>query len=166
MLRTADIDMASSVTPNEVDVFLDNRAWAIHSTFHTLLKASPGTAIFGCNMLFDIPFLGDWNEIGENRQLQTDLNMCIASTFECFEGYTHHEHPQKLYQLAWGVAAHQFEGWHGAQGFMWGANGPFLLAAAVVVAVVMPIVCYCSVAIAQTTSIRWKPSILSISGKL
>jgi hypothetical protein len=29
MLRTAKIDMADSVTPNDVVVFLDNAAWAI-----------------------------------------------------------------------------------------------------------------------------------------
>jgi hypothetical protein len=32
MLRTAEIDMADSVTPDEVDVFLDNAAWAICGT--------------------------------------------------------------------------------------------------------------------------------------
>ncbi len=32
MLHTAKIDMAELVTPNDVDVFLDNRAWAICST--------------------------------------------------------------------------------------------------------------------------------------
>jgi hypothetical protein len=47
MLHTAEIDMADSVTPDDVDVFLDNTAWAICSTYHTVLKASPGAAIFG-----------------------------------------------------------------------------------------------------------------------
>jgi hypothetical protein len=47
MLRTAKIDMAKSVTPDDVDDFLDNVAWAICSTYHTVLKASPGAAIFG-----------------------------------------------------------------------------------------------------------------------
>ncbi len=46
-LRTAKIDMANSVTPNDVGVFLDNVAWVICSTYHTVLKASPGAAIFG-----------------------------------------------------------------------------------------------------------------------
>ncbi len=46
MLCTAELDMADSVTPNNVDVFLDNAAWAIHSIYHTVLKASPGAAIF------------------------------------------------------------------------------------------------------------------------
>jgi hypothetical protein len=72
MLRTAELDMANSVTPNDVDVFLDNAAWAIHSTYHTVLKASPGAAIFGCNMLFYIPFMADWHKIGEPRQSLTD----------------------------------------------------------------------------------------------
>ncbi len=60
MLRTAELDMADSVTPNDVDVFLDNRAWAICSTYHTVLKASPVAAIFGRDMLFDILFMADW----------------------------------------------------------------------------------------------------------
>jgi hypothetical protein len=47
MLRTAEIDMAHSFTPNDVDVFLDNAAWAICSTYHMVLKASTGAAIFG-----------------------------------------------------------------------------------------------------------------------
>jgi hypothetical protein len=46
MLCTADIDMANSVTPDNVDVFLDNAAWAICSIYHAVLKASPGAAIF------------------------------------------------------------------------------------------------------------------------
>ncbi len=47
MLHTAELDMAYSVTPNDVNVFLDNAALAICSTYHTVPKASPGAAIFG-----------------------------------------------------------------------------------------------------------------------
>ncbi len=72
MLRTAEIDMADSVTPDDVDVFLDNAAWEICSTYHMVLKASPGAAIFGQDMLFDIPFVTDWHKIGEHRQSLTD----------------------------------------------------------------------------------------------
>ena len=49
-------------------------AWAICSTYHTVLKTSPRAAIFGQDMLFNIPFLADWNKIGDYRQCQTDLN--------------------------------------------------------------------------------------------
>jgi hypothetical protein len=71
MLHTADIDMDNSVTPYDVDVFLDNAAWAISSTYHTVHKASPGAAIFGRDMVFNIPFVADWHKIGELRQSLT-----------------------------------------------------------------------------------------------
>ncbi len=47
MLRTAEIDMADLVKPSDINVFLSDAAWAICSTHHTVLKASPGAAIFG-----------------------------------------------------------------------------------------------------------------------
>jgi hypothetical protein len=72
MLCTAELDMADSVTPDDVDVFLDNAAWAIRSTYHMVLKASPGAAIFGQDMLFDIPFVADWRKIKERRQSLTN----------------------------------------------------------------------------------------------
>jgi hypothetical protein len=72
MLRTAELNMADSVTPTDVDVFLDNSAWAIRSTHHTVLKTSPGAAIFGQDMLFNILFMADWRKIGERRQSLTD----------------------------------------------------------------------------------------------
>ncbi len=65
--------MADSVTPNDVDVFLDNAAWAIRSTYyHMVLNASSGAAIFGQDMLFDILFMADWRKIGEQRQSLTN----------------------------------------------------------------------------------------------
>jgi hypothetical protein len=74
MLCTTELDMAKSVTHNDLDVFLDNAAWAICSTYHTVLKASLGMAIFGQDMLFDIPFVAEWDTIGDYRQCQTNLN--------------------------------------------------------------------------------------------
>jgi hypothetical protein len=77
MLRTSELDMANSATPDDGDVFLDNTAWAIHSTYHMVLKASPGAAIFEQDMLFDIPFVADWCKIRERRQSLTNRgNQC------------------------------------------------------------------------------------------
>ncbi len=77
MLWTAEIDMAKSVTPNDVDVFLDNAAWTICSPHHAVLIALPGAAIFGQGMLFNIPFVADWCKIGEHRQSLIDRsNQC------------------------------------------------------------------------------------------
>ena len=72
MLRTAELDMANTISESDIADFLTNAAWAIRSTYHTVLKTSPGAVIFGRDMLFDVPFLADWTKIGEYRQLQTD----------------------------------------------------------------------------------------------
>ena len=74
MMRTAELDMADSVEESDIEDFLDNASWALRSTYHTVLKASPGAAIFGRDMMLDVPFLADWNKIGDYRQRQTDRN--------------------------------------------------------------------------------------------
>jgi hypothetical protein len=74
MLRTYKLDTAETVKASDIDVFLSNAAWAVCSTYHTVLKASPGAAIFGQDMLFDILFIADWQKIGEHRQQLNDLN--------------------------------------------------------------------------------------------
>jgi hypothetical protein len=66
--------MAELVETSDIDIFLTDAAWAFCSTYHTVLKASPGAAIFELDMLFDILFIADWQKIGENRQWLADLN--------------------------------------------------------------------------------------------
>ena len=78
MIRTSEIDMADSVSVKDIDAVLTNASWAIRSTYHTVLKASPGAAVFGRDMLFDIPFIADWNKIGDYRQRQTDRATLIV----------------------------------------------------------------------------------------
>jgi hypothetical protein len=65
MIRTSELDMADSVAPSDIDAILTNAAWAIRSTYHTVLRATPGAAIFGRDMMFDIPFIADWKKIGD-----------------------------------------------------------------------------------------------------
>ncbi len=75
MLHTSELNMAETVKPSDIDVFLSDAAWAVRSTHHTVPKASPGAAIFfGQDMSFDIPFIADWQKIGEYRQKLTNLN--------------------------------------------------------------------------------------------
>ena len=74
MVFTSEINMADSVAPSDIDAVLTNASWAILSTYHTVLKSSPGAAFFGMDMLFDIPYIADWKKIGDYRQHQTDLN--------------------------------------------------------------------------------------------
>jgi hypothetical protein len=74
MLHTSELNMAELVKTSDIYIFLSDAAWAVCSTYHTVLKASPGAAIFGRDMLFDIPFIADWQKIGEYRQQLTDLS--------------------------------------------------------------------------------------------
>ncbi len=74
MLRTAKLDKAKLVNASDIEIFLADATWAICSTHHTVLKASPGAAIFGQDMQFDIPLIADWKKIGEHRQRLADLN--------------------------------------------------------------------------------------------
>jgi hypothetical protein len=60
MLPSAKLDMAKLVNASDIDIFFADAAWAIHSTHHTVLKASPGAVTFEQDMLFDIPFIADW----------------------------------------------------------------------------------------------------------
>jgi hypothetical protein len=60
--------MAKSETPDDINVFLDNAAWAICSTYHTVLKCFPGMAIFRRDIVADL------NKIVDHRQRQTNLN--------------------------------------------------------------------------------------------
>jgi hypothetical protein len=40
-----------------------------------VLRASSEAAIFGQDILFDIPFIADWKKNGEHRQRLTDLTL-------------------------------------------------------------------------------------------
>jgi hypothetical protein len=68
--------MAEMVKASDLDIFLSDPAWAVCSSYHTVLKTSPGAAIsFGPDMmLFDISFLADWKKVEEHRQRLTNLN--------------------------------------------------------------------------------------------
>ena len=70
MVCTSEINMADSVAPSDIDAVLTNASWAIRSTYHTVLKASPGAAIVGRDMLFNIPVIAD----EKNRRLQATPN--------------------------------------------------------------------------------------------
>jgi hypothetical protein len=64
----------------------------------------------------------------------------IAGTKEHFEGHKHLNHPQKYIRKLGGLSPIHSKHRRGVQGLMWGARGPFLQAAAIVVAVVMPVI--------------------------
>ena len=68
MMRTNGLDMSPTITDAMITDFIVDAAWAIRSTYHTVLKSTPGAVIFGRDILFDIPYIADWNDIGRRRQ--------------------------------------------------------------------------------------------------
>ena len=68
MLCTSGLDNSNIVTEVMIADFLIDAAWALRSTYHTVLGSTPGAAIFGRDMLYDIPYLADWTKIGKRRQ--------------------------------------------------------------------------------------------------
>jgi hypothetical protein len=76
----------------------------------------------------------------------------IAGTKERFAGHTHPHPPQKYMCKLKGFSSIHSKHWRRAQGFMWGSRGPFPLAAAMVVAVVMPVV-FCAKATEKSNRI-------------
>jgi hypothetical protein len=54
--------------------FLSSAAYAIHSTFHTTLKATPGQLVFGRDMVLPIKFMADWGAIEQQRQNEMGRN--------------------------------------------------------------------------------------------
>ncbi len=92
-MHTSELEMADSVEPADSDTFIDNAALAICSTYHAVLKASPGAAIFRQDMLFDILLVADWKQIGDYRQHQTyrsnkhENNKCVDYDYKVGDVY-------------------------------------------------------------------------------
>jgi hypothetical protein len=70
-LRTAEIDGMEMDEKDPWGPFLSSAAYAIHSTFHTTLKATPGQLVFGRDTVLPIKFMADWGAI--EQQLQKEM---------------------------------------------------------------------------------------------
>jgi hypothetical protein len=68
-LRTAEVDGREMDEKYPRGPFLSSAAYAIRSTFHTTLKATPGQLVFRRDMVLRIIFLADWGgAIEQQRQ--------------------------------------------------------------------------------------------------
>ena len=55
-------------------VLLGSVAWAICSTHHTTLQATPGQLVFGRDMLLNLKFVADWEAIKLRKQRDVNKN--------------------------------------------------------------------------------------------
>jgi hypothetical protein len=73
-LRTAEVDGREMDDKDAWGPFLASAAYAISSTFHTTLKATPGQLVFGRDMVLPIKFMADWRAIEQQRQKEMGHN--------------------------------------------------------------------------------------------
>ena len=79
-LRTYDIEQYELCERDPFGPFLAAASYAIRSTFHTTLKASPGQLVFGQDMLLPVQFKADWALINARKQkLINENNACENS---------------------------------------------------------------------------------------
>jgi hypothetical protein len=67
-LRTFELQERELDATDPWSSFLASAAFAIRSTYHTTLGASPGQLVFGRDMLLPIKFKANWAEIKARRQ--------------------------------------------------------------------------------------------------
>ena len=71
-LRTLQLEDATINDSDPWAVYLASVAWAICSTYHTVLNATPGQLVFGRDMVLPIQFQADWARIKLKKQESID----------------------------------------------------------------------------------------------
>ena len=72
---------ATGITSGKVmvDTALSNCMYAIRASLHSGLKATPGSLVFGRDMLLDLPVVADWINIQQFQQQLTDKRQILAN---------------------------------------------------------------------------------------
>ena len=73
-LRTFALDEQNLTNNNPFEPFLTSVAYAIRSTYHTTLQATPGQLVFGRDMILPIRFKADWAMIAQRKQAAINAN--------------------------------------------------------------------------------------------
>ena len=73
-LRTFELEEKELDTNDPWGHFLSAAAWAIRSTVHTTLDATPGQLVFGRDMLLPIQIKTDWAQIRQRKRDMINVN--------------------------------------------------------------------------------------------
>ena len=68
MIRTMDLENVSLNNFQPWEDILASIGWAVRSTHHTTLGASPGQLVFGRDMIVNTTFIADWNRIHRQKR--------------------------------------------------------------------------------------------------
>jgi hypothetical protein len=69
-LAGADLDTIAKLQ----HAIVDPVKWALNSTYHTVLKATPGQLTFGRDMILPTSFYANWKRLQDQRQRMTEKN--------------------------------------------------------------------------------------------
>ena len=72
MLRTFELENKNLAEENPFTDFLNAVAFAVRSTYHTVLDATPGQVVFGRDMLLPIKFKADWAQVVQRKRKQVE----------------------------------------------------------------------------------------------
>ncbi len=73
-LRTFELEELELDPDDPWGYFLSAAAWAIRSTYHTALNATPGQVVFGRDMILPIRFKANWALIAQRQQKNIQKN--------------------------------------------------------------------------------------------
>ena len=68
MLRTFELDEMELDEEHPFEGILSATAFAVRSTYHTTLQATPGQLVFGRDMILNIGHIANWKAIAERKQ--------------------------------------------------------------------------------------------------
>lgn len=74
MIRTFDTNKIDEKDDNPFAGLVSAICWAVRSTYHTTLKATPGQLVFGRDMIFNIRHQADWQYIQEQKRRRINEN--------------------------------------------------------------------------------------------
>ena len=87
MLRTKNLQQHDFDDMDPWSELLASVAWAIRSTHHTTLQATPGQLVFGRDMLLNLKFVADWEAIRLRKQRDVDKNNSRENSLRIHHDY-------------------------------------------------------------------------------
>ena len=74
LVRTFDLEERDMDADDPWSGILSAAAFAVRSTFHTTLQATPGQLVFGRDMIFNIKHVANWQSIKDRKQKLINQN--------------------------------------------------------------------------------------------
>jgi hypothetical protein len=88
MIRTFNVNELDNAHNHPFEGFVASICWAVRSTYHTTLNATPGQLVFGRDMIFNIRHQADWQLINQRKRVRIDDNNLRENAKRISHDYT------------------------------------------------------------------------------